>query len=96
MTADGEINKIYVDGELLGELPDAFELPDFDEVTLFVGTGESPAAWQVEDLAIDEVMIWDKALDEDEMKAVMEGSKILTAVDANGKLAATWGLLKAD
>ena len=96
LTADGEINEIYIDGELIGELPDAFELPDLDEVTLFVGTGETPAAWQVEDLAIDEVMIWDKALDEDEIRAVMEGSKILMAVDANGKLAATWGVLKAD
>jgi len=77
LTADGKINKIYVDGELLGELPDAFELPDFDEVTLFVGTGESPGAWQVEDLAIDEVMIWDKALDEDEIGTVMAGSTTL-------------------
>ena len=47
-------------------------------------------------VAIDEVMIWDKALDEDEMKIVIEGYKVFAAVDANGKLATTWGVLKAD
>ena len=96
LTVDGEVNKIYIDGELTGEQPDAFEVPEFDEVTLYVGTGESPGSWQVEDSAIDEVMIWDKALGEDEMKTVIEGYKVFAAVDANGKLASTWGRLKAN
>jgi hypothetical protein len=91
MAVDDDVTKIYVDGEFIGEQAKGFAFPDFDEVTLYVGTGESPSAWQVEDLAIDEVMVWDKMLDEDEMQIVMEGHKAFAAVDVNGKLAATWG-----
>ena len=96
MVVDKDVTKIYVDGEFIGEQAKGFGFPEFDEVTLYVGTGETPSAWQVEDLAIDEVMIWDKALDANEMKTVIEGYKAFAAVDANGKLAATWGVLKAD
>lgn len=95
MVCDGDVTKIYVDGELIGEMAEGFKLPKFNEVTLYVGTGESPGAWQVEDSAFDEVMVWDKALDQDEMKTVMEGYKVFSAVDANGKLAATWGEMKS-
>jgi hypothetical protein len=96
MAVDDDVTKIYVDGEFIGEQAKGFAFPDFDEVTLYVGTGESPSAWQVEDLAIDEVMVWDKMLDEDEMQIVMEGHKAFAAVDVNGKLAATWGGMKSE
>ena len=61
-----------------------------------MGTGESPGTWIAEDCAFDEVMVWNKALDEDEIKVVMEGYEVFAAVDANGKLASTWGGLKAE
>lgn len=95
MVANGDVTKIYVDGKFVGEQVEGFKLPEFKDVTIYVGTGEKPGTWTVEDLAMDEIMIWNKALDEKEMKIVMQGSKIFMAVDANSKLATTWGNLKA-
>jgi hypothetical protein len=94
MAANGEVTKIYVDGKFIGEQVESFKLPTFKEVTIYVGTGEAPGTWTVEDLAMDEIMIWDKALDEKEMKMVMEGSKVFMAVNTSGKLATTWAGLK--
>jgi len=96
LTADGEINIVYIDGEPIGEVVDNFDLPEFDDVSLYIGTGEAPGTWQIEDCAIDEVMVWDRVLDEDEMQIMLEGYKVFAAVDANGKVASTWGVLKAD
>lgn len=42
---------------------------------------------------IDEVQVWDRALSEKEIKESMKDITI-TAVDASGKLATTWGILK--
>jgi len=94
MVCDGKVTKISIDGKFVGEVAENFKLPEFKEVTLYVGTGESPGAWKVEDLAIDEVMIWNKALDEKELGSVIKGYKVFSAVDANGKLAATWAEVK--
>ncbi len=45
---------------------------------------------------IDEVAVYNTALDEDEIAEVMEGlTKQFHAVEATGKLAVTWGYLKA-
>jgi len=96
MTADGDINTVYIDGEIIGEAVDPFELPELGDVSLYIGTGEAPGTWLVEDAAFDEIMIWDKALDEDEIATVMEGYKVFSPVDANGKLTSTWGELKTD
>lgn len=96
MVANGEAAQIYIDGEMVGEKPEAFDLPELHDVFIYVGTGEKPGTWTAEDLALDEVMIWDKALDEDEIKLAMEGSKIFMSVDAIGKLATTWAGLKAE
>ena len=44
---------------------------------------------------IDEVSVYNTALDEDEIAEVMKGlSKQFQAVEATGKLAVTWGYLK--
>jgi len=92
LTADGDSGKIYVDGEFIGEQAEGFDLPDFQEVTVYLGTGESPGTWPVEDTTFDEVMIWDKALTEDEIKELMEGG--ILAVQPHDKLAVTWAKLK--
>jgi len=94
MVADGDTTKIYVDGKFVGEQAEGFDLPEFKSVTIYVGTGESPGTWQVEDAAIDEVMIWDKALTENDIKVLMQGPKIYMAVDLRDKLATTWAGLK--
>jgi len=92
LIADGVTDKIYVDGVFIGEQAEDFALPSLPEVTVYVGTGETPSAWRIENAAVDEVMVWDKALTEEEIGMVM--AERLTAVDLNGKLAGTWGNLK--
>ncbi len=42
---------------------------------------------------IDDVVAYSRGLDADEVAAVMEGE--LLAVEASGKLASTWGNIKA-
>ncbi len=94
LVADGVTDKIYVDGAFIGEVEENFPLPEFSEVTVYLGTGESPSAWLVEDSAIDDIMIWDKALTEDEVNTIMGGS--ITAVAPSGKLATTWAGMKSE
>ena len=93
LVADGVTDKIYVDGTLIGEVEENFPLPEFLEVSVYLGTGESPSAWLVEDCAFDDVMIWDKALTEDEVNTIMSGG--LTAVAPGGKLESTWAAIKS-
>lgn len=92
LTVDGT-DKVYIDGELVGEQP-GIEPPEFDEVTVYLGAGEGPGTHMIEDGIFDEVMIWDKALDEDEMKIVIEGYKVFATVASAGKLATTWAEVK--
>jgi len=94
MVVDKRATKIFVDGKFIGEVVENFPPPKFDEVTLYVGTGEKPGTWTVENMAFDEVMVWDKVFDENEMKLIMEGSKVFTAVKSQGKLATTWAEVK--
>jgi hypothetical protein len=94
LVADGVTDKIYVDGALIGEVEENFPLPKFSEVTVYLGTGESPSAWRVEDSALDDIMVWDKALTEDEVNTIMGGG--ITAVAPGGKLATTWAGMKSE
>ena len=93
LTGDGKDGKVYVDGEFIGEQAEGFDLPDFPEVTIYLGTGESPGVHPVEDSTFDDVMIWDKALSEGEINEVMGGS--LLAVSPMNKLATTWSRIKS-
>jgi hypothetical protein len=93
LTGDGEKGYIYVDGEFIGDQAENFDLPDFKEVTVYLGTGESPGVHPVEDSTFDEVMIWDQALDEGEIVEVMEGG--LQAVRSMDKMATTWSRIKS-
>ena len=93
LTADGDTGKIYVDGEFIGEQAEGFDLPEFDDVTVYLGTGESPGTWPAEDAVFDEVMIWDKALTEDEIGLLIDGD--ILAVQPHDKLAVTWAKIKS-
>jgi hypothetical protein len=93
MTGAGKGGQIYVDGEFIGEVAESFDLPDFAQVTVYLGTGESPGTHPVEDSTFDDVMIWDMALDEKQINEVMDGS--LLPVNPKNKLATTWSNIKA-
>jgi len=94
MVINSETTKIYIDGEFVGEQAENFPPPDLGEVSVYIGAGETATTWQAENLLIDEVMIWDIAFEEEDMKIITQGSKIFMAVEAQGKLATTWASLK--
>ena len=97
LVADGKDGKIYVNGEFIGAQPENFKWPEFKEAAIYIGAGESPAHHRVEDAIIDEVVIYSKALTEEEVQASMELSVPgVLAVEAREKLAVTWGELKTD
>lgn len=97
LVADGKDGKIYVNGEFIGAQVENFEWPAFKEAAIYIGAGENPNVHRVEDAIIDEVVIYAKALTEDEVQESMELSiPGVLAVEARDKLAVTWGELKTD
>ena len=97
LVADGKDGKIYVNGEFIGEQVENFEWPAFKEAAIYIGAGENPNVHRVEDAIIDEVVIYAKALTEEEVQESMELSiPGVLAVEARDKLAVTWGELKTD
>lgn len=95
LVADGKDGKIYVNGEFIGEHPENFKWPKFKEAAIYIGAGENPNLHKVEDAIIDEVVIYDKALTEEEIQQSMALSVPgVLAVEARYKLAVTWGSLK--
>ena len=95
LVADGKDGKIYVNGEFIGEQPENFKWPKFKEAAIYIGAGENPNLHKVEDAIIDEVVIYAKALTEDEVQESMDLSVPgVLAVEARDKLAVTWGDLK--
>ena len=92
MVVDGT-HKYYINGEPAGQGGAGINLPglaDTDDVLVgktWEGTREFLGM-------IDEVRIWNRALDEDEIRKEMRiGSE--TAVHPSGKLSATWGNIKS-
>ncbi len=96
LVADGKDGKIYVNGDFIGSQPENFDFPKFKEASIYIGAGEGPTTHPVEDAIIDEVVIYSKALTEDEVKASMDlGVAGVLAVEAKNKLTVTWGQLKS-
>ncbi|MDE0318197.1 MAG: LamG domain-containing protein [Candidatus Poribacteria bacterium] len=90
--ADGN-HKFYVNGEFVGE--QNFEIAVNPEQEFLIGAGANETANHNYFFRgkIDEVGIYDRVLTEAEIAAVMESNP--TAVEASGKIAVTWGQLKA-
>ena len=96
LVANGKDGKIYINGELIGSKDEDIVFRKFAQASIFVGAGEGPNSHPIEDAIIDEVVIYSKALTEEEVKASMElGVDGVLAVEAKNKLATTWGQLKS-
>lgn len=96
LVANGKDGKIYIDGEFIGSRDENIVFPKWKQAEIFVGAGEGPNTHPIEDAIIDEVVIYSKALSEEEVKASMElGVAGVLAVEAKDKLAVTWGQLKS-
>jgi hypothetical protein len=91
---DGKKGILYIDGKQIAEMPGGAKIAkdwgqgarigyNIDNARPFTGL-------------MDELSLWKKALTQDEIKILMEeGMKALLAVSPEGRLATTWGGLKA-
>jgi len=92
-SSDGDTIRLYIDGEVDGEAPIGGQLAINGEDPLWIGARPGDVAATG---IIDEVGFFTEALSEDQLKEVMEqGLETMAAVEPSGKLAATWGKLKA-
>ena len=86
---------IYIDGEVASEM-DINKTPlDADTGPVFIGR-DSCCAGRLGNALIDEVAIFSVALEQDDIKSLMNDGyeQALTAVEAEGKMATTWGNVK--
>ena len=91
-TWDGKEIKLYIDGELESEMPCKGELtPNNDP--LFIGARGGSGRFL--NGALDEIKVYNYALDEAELAADMEEPNPPQSVDAKQKLATAWGRIKA-
>ncbi len=94
ITFDGEIITIYADGVNVGEVPQPGPTVDSSGFDLHIGNGA--AFDRAYHGLLDEVRIWNRALDENEINLQMESSTIdIIAVEPDSKLATTWANVKA-
>ena len=94
VTLDGELVS-YVDGVEVDRsaVPAEFAQGEGSGATGGLYVGNSPAyGGPAAKFIIDDVAVYERALNLDEIVAVMEGA--LLSVDASGKLASTWGDVK--
>ena len=91
--ADGN-HKFYVNGKFIGEQNFDIDVNPNEEFLIGAGGNERPVHTYLFKGVIDEVRLYDRVLDEDEIAAVMESDSL--DVEAVGKLAMTWGKLKTD
>jgi hypothetical protein len=89
---DGK-QKFYVNGELVGEKDSALTVNQAHELLIGAGANERATHEYLFKGMIDEVRVYNRELDEDEIAAVMKSESL--AVEPSGKLAVTWGQLKA-
>ena len=84
--------KFYVNGELVGEKDSNPNFNDQQEFLIGAGANERAAHEYLFKGKIDEVRLYNRVLDEDEIAAVMESGSL--SVEASAKIAVTWGQLK--
>ena len=85
--------KFYVNGEFVGETASVPNLNTSQELLIGAGANERAAHDYLFKGMIDEVRVYGRELNADEIASVMETA--VTAVEASGKIAVTWGQLKA-
>jgi len=91
-TWDGKVIKTYVDGKETSNLACAGTLMTNND-PLYIGSRGGSARWM--NGLIDEIKMYNRALSANELKIDMEDPTANLVVKETGKLAATWGSLKA-
>ena len=91
-TYDGEMGRVYVDGELETEAPNAESFQSNDPITIGVPNLDNANGLKG---IIDEIRISNVARTEDEIQEAMDvGLAQILSVEPGGKLATRWGYLK--
>ncbi len=97
-TYDGAIMKLYVNGEEEAELLDSVGADISGEWSGDVGTpgDQLQLKYGSESYtgAMDEIILFSRALSDDEIMALTEGWEAAQPVNSQDKLAATWGAMK--
>ncbi len=95
-TYDGNKLKLYVDGEEDGEVGFSGDIIVTGQPVRFGGGANAGAAPYYTPAIIDEVIIFNVALEKEDIKMLMnKGLSNILAVSPNGKLADTWANIKA-
>jgi hypothetical protein len=94
VTFDGKMIYAYIDGQKIGEGPQAGPAIDTTGSVLRIGNGIIGDPRPYNGL-LDEIRIWSRALKEDEINWQMtRGTLDIIAVNPALKLAGTWGMIK--
>ena len=92
-TYDGKDAKIYVDGDLRNQAPHGLKLVGGDQ-DLRLGHRGGSGHWY--NGLLDEIAVFSVALDEDQVKEASGNIDEALDVQARGKLATTWGKIRAN
>ena len=90
-TYDGKTAKIYVDGELIAEHEHG---DDLAPTRMALRIGHRLGSTHYFNGLMDEVAIFEGALDENELEKAMAGLKGFSSVEPIGKLSICWGFIK--
>lgn len=92
-TYDGAFARVYLDGELFIESRNFGPTnPGVNDEALRIGCAKDRPQYAFDNGAIDEVALWNRALTQTEIRAVMKGSML--AVSSRDKAATTWADIK--
>lgn len=89
---DGEHVKMYIDGQLMGERDRADDIDVTDNDLVIGRDSRDCCAGRVSKLTVDEVMIFARALSDNEVAELMEGPASIQPQDS---LSSTWGQVKS-
>lgn len=92
MVYNGAELRIYLDGELEGEVPRKGDINQ-NEASVWIGKKANESIWL--DGTIDELRILNVAINQEQIQADMEEG-IAFAVEITGKLTTTWGRIKTE
>ena len=90
-TYDGRTRRIYLDGKIHSEGEENFAFMGTNDFDLRIGCAAGDPPYIFKNGSIDEVGVWQRALTQSEIEAVMKGA---LAVSPKDKIATTWGSIK--
>ena len=90
-THDGKTSILYLNGEIHAEQKRSFAVNGVNTLPLVIGRGVERPQYSFSGM-IDEVLVANRALDQNEIKSVMDGG--LLSVSPAGKLGTVWGNVK--